>query len=173
MHCRWRTTSTGAGSKDALIYDLTLKPVYPLGLSEDVLLINRGVLSFVHEGERRPKQGSETGLSDLNYQGFITPQTGKLIWGVGPSLFVPTATDDRLGSGKWSLGPAAIVIAKPGRWLIGSLVQHVWSIGGKSNRDSVNLSSLQYFVNYNFETGLYFTSNPTVTANWDASSRSR
>jgi len=52
-------------------------------------------------------------------------------------------------------------------------VQHVWSIGGKSNRDSVNLSSLQYFVNYNFETGLYFTSNPTVTANWDASSRSR
>jgi len=163
----------GAGSKDAFVYDLTLKPIYPTELHEKVTLINRGIFSLIHQGERRPREGKETGFGDINYQGFISPHVGPVIWGVGPSLFIPTASDDRLGSGKWSLGPTAIVVAKPGGWLFGALAQHVWSIGGKSNRNSVNVSSLQYFVNYNFAAGFYFTSNPTITADWDANSRSR
>lgn len=165
-----------AGSEDGLIYDLTFKPVYPAMLSDDLLLINRGITSFIHEEERRPNQGDETGWGDSLYQAFFSPQSfgpKGLIWGVGPQLGIPTATDDRLGGGKWTLGPTAIALAKPGPWLVGGLMSHSWSFAGKSNRDSVNFTSLQYFINYNFKAGFYFTSNPTITANWDANSRSR
>ncbi len=162
-----------SGSRNALEYDLTLKPVYPVELTPKLLMINRVIASLIHQGRRRPGEDTETGFGDINYQAFFSPQTGKVIWGVGPSLFIPTASDDRLGTGKWSLGPAAVVLAKPGPWLVGTLVQHAWSVGGKSNRNSVNATSLQYFVNYNFEAGFYFTSNPTIVADWDANSRSR
>lgn len=162
-----------AGSRDVFEYDLTVKPVYPVTLTPDLLLINRTIASFVHQGERYPGEGQETGFGDINYQAFFSPRTKGIIWGVGPTLFIPTATDDRLGSGKWSMGPAAVVLAKPGRSLFGVLAQHVWSVGGKSNRNSVNLTSLQYFVNYNLDAGFYLTSNPTITANWDASGGSR
>jgi hypothetical protein len=165
-----------AGSEDGLIYDLTFKPVYPIMLFDDLLLINRGITSFVHEEERRPNQGDETGWGDTVYQAFFSPQNlgpKGLIWGVGPQLGIPTATNDRLGAGKWTLGPTAIALTKPGPWLVGALTSHSWSFEGKSNRDSVNFTSFQYFINYNFAAGFYFTSNPTITANWDANSRSR
>jgi hypothetical protein len=32
----------------------------------------------------------------------------------------------------------------------------------------VDLTSFQYFINYNFESGWYLTTAPTITANWEA-----
>jgi hypothetical protein len=52
-------------------------------------------------------------------------------------------------------------------------VSHVWSYAGDDDEDNVNFSSLQYFVNYNFESGWYLTSTPTITANWAADSADR
>ena len=58
------------------------------------------------------EEGTTFGLGDIVYQGFFTPaKSGKVTWGVGPVLTFPTATDIRLGAGKWSAGPAAIVVA--------------------------------------------------------------
>ena len=77
---------------------------------------------------------------------------------------VPTHTDTRLGNDKWGAGPAALMLAKPGPWLVGGLVQQIWSFAGSG--DGVSLLSAQYFVNYNFGNGWYLTSTPTSTANW-------
>lgn len=66
-----------------------------------------------------------------------------------------------------------MLVAKPGPWLFGSLVQNVWSFAGPSDAPDVNFLSWQFFVNYNFEDSWYLTSSPTITADWDASSDDR
>ena len=93
-----------------------------------------------------------------------------MIWGVGPSLTVPTATDDSLGSEKWSAGPAAVALAMPGNWVVGTLIRQLWSFAGDDDRQDVNQTLIQPFVNYNFPGGWYAVSSPIITANWEASS---
>ncbi|MEM7221424.1 MAG: neuromedin U [Pseudomonadota bacterium] len=166
-------TRFGLGPEDAIENANDLRLVYPLAL-DDWTLINRPTLPVVYQGERVEGEGSVFGLGDLNYQGFFVPPLGiPATVGFGPSLFLPTATDDRLGSEKWSAGPAAVIVAKPGPWLFGTLVQNVWSFAGDSDAPDVNFFSWQYFINYNLDDGWYLTSSPTITANWEASSDDR
>ena len=39
-----------------------------------------------------------------------------------------------LGSGKWSVGPTAIVLEQSGSWTYGFLANHIWSIAGATCR---------------------------------------
>ena len=57
--------------------------------------------------------------------------------------------------------------------MFGALAQHFWSFAGNSNDGKVDLSLLQYFVNYNLDDGWYLVSNPTMTFNWEAGSSDR
>jgi hypothetical protein len=69
----------GAGPKDALIYTLNLKPVYPLAVGKDWTLINRLTLPVVYQGERVSGEGSKLGLGDSIYQAFFSPKTSPVI----------------------------------------------------------------------------------------------
>jgi hypothetical protein len=111
------------------------------------------------------------GLGDINQSFYFSPaEPGAVIWGVGPSLTLPTATDDSLGSEQWSAGPAAVALAMPGNWVVGSLVRQLWSFAGDDDRQDVSQLLIQLFVNYNFEQGWYAVSSPVITANWEADS---
>jgi len=58
--------------------------------------------------------GSTFGLGDINDSIYFSPaDSGPIIWGIGPSLTLPTATDENIGSEKWSAGPAAVALAQP------------------------------------------------------------
>jgi hypothetical protein len=161
------------GPEEGDMQVLNLKPVYPVNIGK-YNLISRLTVPLSHQQERFPGEGSKSGLGNITYQGFVSPaQPGKVIWGVGPALTVPSKTDDRFGSEKWSTGPAAVVLAKPGNWLVGALVQHSWSFAGDSDDNNVNQTSLQYFINYNFPSGWYLTSTPTNSANWKEKSSDR
>lgn len=158
----------GVGPEGATVYVLNLKPVYPVNLGK-VNLINRFIMPVIYQEERVEGEGSEFGLGDLTYQAFFSPaDSGAVIWGIGPAFIIPTNTDERLGRDKWSVGPAAVVVARPGHWVFGGLIQNVWSVAGDSDADDVNFLSFQYFINYNFENGWYLTSTPTITADWEA-----
>ncbi len=157
----------------SFVYKLNIKPVYPVNLGK-VNLINRFILPVIYQQERVEGEGSEFGLGDFTYQAFFSPaEPKKLIWGVGPALVFPTHTNDRLGVDKWSAGPAAVALAKPGPWLVGGLIQNVWSYAGDSGASDVNIFSFQYFINYNFKNGWYISSTPTITADWEADSDDR
>jgi hypothetical protein len=93
-----------------------------------------------------------------------------LIWGVGPTFSLPTATDRDLGAGKWSMGPTGVALTIQGHWVYGALINNQWSVGGWGERP-VNAMLLQWFVNYNLPDGWYFTTSPIVTANWKAEKR--
>jgi hypothetical protein len=113
--------------------------------------------------------GDTFGLGDINITSFVSPaDSKKIIWGVGPSLSIPSATDDVLGSGKWSAGPSlvALTIRKP--WLVGALTRHLWSFAGDDDRGDVNQTILQPFVNYNLDDGWYLVTSPIFTLDWTA-----
>ena len=169
-------TSFGIGPNDAISNVLNIQPVYPVGLGKKWNLINRGIVPVIYREEVLPALdiGDATGLGDISYTGFISSaQPGKLIWGVGPSFLFPTATEDRWASDKWSGGAGVVLLGMPGHWVLGLLVQNVWSFAGDDDADDVNQLLLQPIINYNFSKGWYFTSVPVITANWEADSDNR
>lgn len=158
----------GAGSKDKMIYLLNVQPVIPFHLTENWNLITRVIMPFINQPSLFPGVGSATGLSDINPTVFFSPaKPSSLIWGVGPTFTVPTATDRLLGSGKWSMGPAGVALTMQGPWVFGALLNNQWSVGGWGDKP-VNAMLLQWFVNYNLPDGWYLTTSPIVTANWKA-----
>jgi hypothetical protein len=183
------------GPDDVFVEVLNVKPVFPMGLTENWNLINRAIVPVVYQGDgfsgqtvvggstigsttteftsKEYDRGSIFGLGDIVYQGFISPaKPGKFIWGIGPQLNIPTGMD-RLSSNQWSLGPAVVGLTMPGHWVIGALVSNVWNIGGGSGANPpprVNALTAQYFINYNLEGGWYLSTAPVITSNWEADS---
>lgn len=172
-------TFFGIGPDNKTANVLNIQPVVPFTVG-DWNIINRTIAPLIYlpdltsglpEVPDGVNEGSTFGLGDINTTFYFSPATpGKFIWGVGPSLTVPTATDENIGSEKWSAGPAAVVLAQPGPWVVGSLVRQLWSFAGDGARQDVSQLLIQPFVNYNFEGGWYAVSSPVITANWKADS---
>lgn len=150
---------------------LNIQPVWPVALNDDWKLITRTILPVISQPEFVPGDGRTNGIGDTTFTAFLSPRQpgGRLIWGAGPVLLLPTASDDVLGQDKWGLGPSAVFLTMRGPWVIGSLFSNVWSVGGSGDQD-VNLFTWQYFINYNLPNGAYITSAPIITANWESDS---
>ena len=115
------------------------------------------------------QQVKKSGLGDIGYQLFLSPaKPGKIIWGVGPFLTFPTASHPTLGNEKWAAGPAAVVLAQPGKATVGVLAANTWSYAGASDRAATNQFMLQYFANYALGNGWAIATQPMMTANWRA-----
>jgi len=163
-------TSFDWGPQEKTFNLLNIQPIWPFQMNDDWNLITRTIVPVVSQPGVVSGQDRETGLGDITFTAFLSPRdSGKLIWGAGPVVLLPTASDDRLGSDQWGLGPSVVALMMPGSWVIGSLFSNVWSVGG-SGDDDVNLFTWQYFVNYNMKGGWYLTTSPIITANWEASS---
>lgn len=166
-------TNFGIGPHDRTQNVLNIQPVIPFSVG-DWNVITRTIAPVISQPDVNESDGSTFGLGDINTTWFLSPaKPGKLLWGLGPILSFPTATDEALGSEKWGLGPSAVVLAMPGNWVVGGLVSSVWSVAGDSDRADVNKMTFQYFVNYNFSDGWYLTSAPIITADWEADSNDR
>lgn len=156
-----------------LLYNLNVQPVVPFSLNEDWNLITRTIIPFFAL-ENAPSGFDSVGLGDINTSLFFSPtRSGRVIWGAGPILSFPTATDDLFGSGKWSAGPAAVALTMHGPWVIGALANNVWSYAGDGDRRSVNAFLVQPFINYNLQDGWFLVSAPVITSDWKADSDER
>jgi len=165
---------------DATANVLNIQPVIPF-TAGDWNIISRTVAPLIYLPslstgpseitEQSLFSGSHFGLGDINQTFFFSPaKAAELIWGVGPSFNLPTATATPLGSAKFSMGPSAIALTTPKPWVIGTLARQLWSVKGPSNRPDVSQFLLQPFVNYNMEEGWHLSSSPIITANWLAPS---
>lgn len=165
----------GYGAKEAPQSSSTqivtnVQPVVPITVGDTGFnLIARPIIPIVRQPDLLDG-GDTVGLGDIQVQTFLSPAAAdKLIWGVGAVLQPPTATDGReLGTQKWSAGPAAVVLAMPGKWVYGAVATQLWSFAGKSDREDVSLTTVQPFLNYNFDHGWYLSTSPVMTANWKA-----
>jgi hypothetical protein len=150
---------------------LQFQPVIPMQLGANWNLITRIIAPVISQPDIAQPHMGTFGLGDTNQSFFLSPaKPGKVIWGAGPTFLIPTATDDSLGTGKFSIGPTAVVLSQPGRWTLGILVNNLWSVAGPKARPDVNTMTLQYFVNYNMKKGYYIALAPIITANWNAPS---
>ncbi len=168
----------GIGPADRTQNVTLIQPVIPINVSQDWNLIIRWITPIVYQpipvaqplGPPLQTTGV-SGLGDMNPTFFLSPKKSKIIWGVGPTFVLPTATNTTyLGQGKLSMGPSLVVLVQPSKFTIGFLANNYWSVAGHSNsyKPAVNQFLLQWFVNYNMKKGWYLTSAPIVTANWMA-----
>ncbi len=121
-----------------------------------------------------PFAGSTSGFGDLAYVGLFTPKEttplgdGKLVWAAGPSVILPTASDDFLGQGKVQLGAAAAAAYLGENWTLGVFPQHWWSVAGDDDRAAVSQSNIQYFVYRKLPNQWSLGASPTITIDWTA-----
>jgi hypothetical protein len=163
----------GVGPYDATQYVLNIQPVIPISLSEDWNLITRTILPIINQPSPAPGVRSAFGMGDINPTFFLSPaKSEKFIWGLGPTLTFPTATDPLLGAGKYSAGPAAVALTMQGHWVIGALANNQWSYAGWGGKN-VNALLVQPFINYNLPHGWYVVTAPVITADWEADSDNR
>jgi hypothetical protein len=189
-------TNFDIGHTDNAQNVLNIQPVYPVHLNPNWNLITRPILPVIYQppffsGRELaaleeifgPKIGdSEFGLGDLTPEFFFSPRKpiqlgphASLVWGAGPAFQLPTATDELLGTGKWSAGPGFVVFLSDERLHIttGFLILNLWSFAGEDDRADVNAMTLQPFLNYNLPKGWYLTSSPLITADWEADNDNR
>jgi hypothetical protein len=158
---------------------LNIQPVIPTRINKNWNLIPRIITPLIYQPFVSPgnpdvyaqEHLGTFGLGDIQPTFFFaSSKPSKVIWGAGPALLLPTATDDSLGTGKWCIGPSLVALLQPGHFTLGALASNLWSFAGSSSRADVNTMSLQYFINYNLSKGWYLTSAPILSANWNASS---
>lgn len=150
----------------------SLQVVWPFKLTEDWRLITYSIVPVLQlpEGD-----GDYTvGLGNASLDFLVTPSkpTGNLVWGVGPTVLLPTRSDSDLGSDRLGLGPSVVLYYATNNWGAGVVLENVWSLGGEG-RNEVNEFGGQYFLNYNLSQGWYLYSNSTITADWTADSSDR
>lgn len=176
---------------DGRVWRTNVQPVVPVSLNESWNLISRtivpivsqeGILSGHVKTPPYPRAASEAaddldtwGLGDTLQSFFFSPvkPTAGWIWGVGPVLYLATATDSALGAEKWGAGPTAVLLRQEHGFTYGVLVNHVWSVAGNRQRDDVNASYLQPFLSYTLKTYTSFSVNTESSYNWLAEGGNR
>jgi hypothetical protein len=122
---------------------------------------------------------STTGFGDMMYVGLFSPANaktvgksgGKFTWGAGFDIGLPTASEDILGSGKYTGGPSALAVYMGRKWKFGGLVTHFKDFADRdSNRADVNLTNFQYFLFYSLNDTTAIGAAPNIICNWEQSS---
>jgi hypothetical protein len=176
---------------DKVFNTFLFQPVLPMQLTEEWKWIFRPTIpinSFdVPDGltvspgppsEELPENISldfdrETGVGDIVlWSAFSKNEWAKPpnIFGIGTSIMMDTATDDALGTGKWSAGPVLLALKLGEKWDYGINAQHWWSFGGSGRREDVNLTDIQYILRYHLNPTTDISMAPNVRINWEAES---
>jgi hypothetical protein len=164
--------TSGGDLKDRTLSVLNLQPVLPLPLTDAWRVVVRPVIPI--ENVPAPNGGRRLGLGDIQPQLYVTPaRHGAFVWGVGPILSLPTATNDLIRTGQWGLGPAGVAVWARGNWVLGLLANNVWKVAGSDRHPKINTLTVQPFVNFNFTHGWALNFSPLITANWGQSKGDR
>jgi hypothetical protein len=109
----------------------------------------------------RSNGGAKNGLGDFNVFAAYLMDVGNpaVSFGIGPMLDLPTATDKRLGTKKYSAGLANVLFNASSRvFQYGYLLTYSHSFAGDSERDTVNLGAFQPFAMLQLGGGTYLRS---------------
>lgn len=90
-------------------------------------MVTRTILPIVTQPGVLPGQSRKTGIGDTLFTAFFVPaEASEITCGVGPVVQLPTTSNDRLGKDEWGAGASAVVLAMPGRWVVGGLISNLW-----------------------------------------------
>ncbi len=163
---RFANRLLGEDRDQAFRFLMNVQPVIPISLSEDWNLISRTIVPVVYQDDLLGTT-SQGGLGDTVQSLFLSPKsTEPFIWGAGPVILLPTATDDSLGAERWGMGPTGVILKQTGPWTYGALANHIWSFARDDSRKEVNTTFLQPFLAYTFKTATTLTVNTESTYDW-------
>ena len=151
------------------ILNVNFEPVIPLALGQNWNVIVRTILPYLDVPG--PQLTQFTGFGDVKQQLFFTPShPGALLWGIGPVLSFPTATNPLATTGSWAAGPSAVVLKIVANFLVvGTLASNAWTFADNDHTaPRLNALSVQPFIECNLPDGWAFGTSPSITANWDA-----
>ncbi len=123
----------------------------------------------------------ETGLGDIVlWTAFSRTYTPPKIFGFGITAMLDTATDEKLGTGKYSAGPMALAFNISEKWVSGVVAQHWWSFAGDdeikydtdlgpvlAERPDVNLTDMQVILRYRYSALTNIGMAPNWRYNWE------
>lgn len=170
-------TDFGIGVFDKTGNVLNIQPVIPVTLGKkNWLLINRVIIPVPKSTPVNFPEDAKniTGIGDITYTAWFSPPgKGKLTWGFGPSMIFPTASDELLGQGKFSIGPSVVLVYGTPKWMFASIISNWFSVSGDSDRPDVNSFYFQPIFTYFLPNKWYFTTAPVILANWEKESDDR
>ena len=156
-----------AGAHDQDSTTLLLQPSFPFPLDNGDLILFRPAVPILldqpyFDGQQN-RFRSESGLGDITFDLALarTLDNGLLLAG-GIVSTTPTATDDRLGSDRWTLGPEFLIGKISKKYVLGLFPNHQWDVGGSGEAD-INLTTAQVFGTYLPGGGWNLGSSPIIS----------
>ena len=171
---QWNWDDRIGAREDINRLSLNIQPVVPINLSKDWNLISRTILPVIHQSDANStsNQGrfdNGVDFGDTVQSLFLSPSRPGpwgLIWGVGPVALLPTGTNTFTTANQWALGPTGVVLKQSGRWTVGVLANHLWSVQNRGRLDDVNNSFVQPFVSYTTPTAWTATLQTETSYDW-------
>jgi hypothetical protein len=162
-------TFYGMGSLKGTQNVLNVQPVVPIKLNENLNLITRYIIPIVTQYNLTGEGASQSGLSDATVSAFLSPSKTRngVTWGAGPAFLVPIATDNYLGTGKFGIGPTAVILKQTNGFTYGALANQIWSVAGEADRAAVSQLFVQPFFTYNWKSGAGIGVVGSITQNWE------
>ena len=111
----------------------------------------------------------DAGIADILFPLLVVPpvENKGIIFGLGPTLVLPTSSKVQLGRRQWQLGPAAVVGYKTKDYVVGVFPQYFWGVGGRgdqgSNIENASNMNLLYFGFLNLPKAWQVGMNPVIT----------
>ena len=160
----------GIGEYDRTMHLIKIQPVRLAFQTGRLYKIrSRSIIPLIYAPDITKPTGGVFGLGDIILTGFFSPnRLGRYIWGVGPVISLPTATDKVLGSGKWSAGASVALITQRKHWLAGFMAFNIWSFAGAEDRPEVNRMLIDLLFRYHLGHRWMLVSSPSITADWTA-----
>jgi hypothetical protein len=171
LHNYYIGETSGPDDDDANQFWMRYAQPFSLGESNWLMRASLPVNSF----PTKANGDWETGLGDFNvFAAWLIPVKNPAIsFGVGPQLTIPTATDETLGSEKWSAGLANVLFdARSTKFQYGYLLTWQHSFAGESERSDVNIGAFQPFGMLQLGGGHYLRSTGIWVYNFESDSYS-
>lgn len=167
------TWTDGIGPAEASQNKFIVQPVTPVSINKDWNMIIRTIMPLYID-QQSPTIGGQdaSGIGDILQSFFFSPKAltkNGWVWAVGPVFNYATASNDALGSGKWSAGPTALALKQKHGSTVGILANQLWSFAGSDNQADVNAMFLQPFFAHTTKKFTTYGINTQSTYNWETS----
>ena len=147
-------------------WTMNIMPIIPFAINKDWNSINRIVAPVISQTDIY-KNKTQTGISDILINSFLSPRGSGMVWGVGPAINIPSGFPEELTTKKWGLGPNFIAMKTEGRLILGALIFHLWSVAGSDIRPDYSFSYFQPVSLYNFNGGWGIGLSAEISNEWE------
>jgi hypothetical protein len=173
-----RPSPSGAAPAPYFSAEEDVSPTYDDTKGSSTVLNLRGQIPFVGAGVQQAfrirlpivtsaPQTAITGAGDISLFDLALSSTPRGRWLEGATIRIPSAQNDSLGSGKYSLGPALGYETRQGAWTVGFFNQNFFSVIGPRSRSPVGQTKIEPTAAYTLPRGWSVgTSTMSFTYDW-------